>query len=212
MKARTARIGALLAVVAAASLVAAGTAGAGVRSGPKAGCVGAGKQATAAVGSVGRAGWRAVRTLASAGRSPSVQLVSGYSVLDQMTGGLQGTWTWTAEGDNAFFSSLRYDQATGVMTYRVPEVFVGTIAGRTGTLLIDGFVVQRFEPGTPLYDFSSFPSEQPGTTGDAAQWLSGWCVHRIMQGTGGLAGASGIIYFRDITYLYDANYWGIVRL
>jgi hypothetical protein len=79
-------------------------------------------------------------------------------------------------------------------------------------LTIDGSYVQVSKPGTPLYDFTTYPSPQPGTTGDPTQWLGGWCVHKITGGTGAFDGASGVILFRDVRFLTDANYWGIVRL
>jgi hypothetical protein len=203
MKRRIAGLGGLIAVIVAASLIVAAQAGAGRSANVlPAGCKGPAKS-------------KAVRTPASNQKSASIHLVSGYSALDAMEGSLVGTWTWTGPngGFDAFFASLKYSEATGIMTYRVPEVFEGTIKGKgPGRLYIDGFFVQRFKPGTKLYDFSTFPSEQPGTTGDPARWLGGSCVHRITGGDSGFQGASGVVYFKDITFLYDASYWGIIWL
>jgi hypothetical protein len=210
------RFAALVGVAALAAtavlVVGAPAGGAAGRTAPAPGCTGA-SDWSERVTSAGRAGAGGATTRTLSGKASSdVHLVSGYSVLDQMTGDLVGTWTWTEAGWDSFFATLRYDQAAGLMTFRVPEIFVGTVAGRSGTLSFDGFFVQRFKPGTPLYDFSGWPNDQPGTTGDPAQWLSGWCLHRITDATGGLEGASGLLYFRDITVLYDANYWGVIRL
>jgi hypothetical protein len=154
------------------------------------------------------------RSPQATGAPESVHYVSGYSIRERIRGSLEGTWKWSGPNDgfDAFLRNLRYTPATGVMRFRVPELFKGSIAGvGRGTLTIVGANVQMFKPGTPLYDFSN-PSSQPGTTGDPRQWLAGWCVHTITGGTGAFKGASGVINFRDIRYLTDANYWGIVRL
>lgn len=151
----------------------------------------------------------------SADASAAVHYVSAYVIRGKVSGSLKGTLKWTGpnEGFDAFLKSLKYNPATGVMSFRVAESFTGTLAGvGKGTLTMDSTTVAAFKPGTPLYDFSTYPSSQPGTTGDPKQWLGGWGVHRITAGTGAFKGASGSINHRDIRVLTDANLWGIVRL
>jgi hypothetical protein len=126
-----------------------------------------------------------------------------------MQGGLVGTWTTVVD-----WSSFQYKQASGLMKFQVSEEFTGTI-NKVGSgndkLLLRGYVVQRFKPGTPLG--SGDPTNPvPGTTDDSSMWIGGSCVHPITGGTGAFVGASGAIYFRDIHYFYDSNYWGIIRL
>jgi hypothetical protein len=145
----------------------------------------------------------------------AVHYVTAYTIRGKTRGSLVGTLKWTGPNDgfDAFLKSLDYDPATGVMRYRVPEVFSGRLAGvGRGTLRMEASSVQVFERGTRLYDFTTYPSPQPGTTGDPKQWLGGWGEHRITGGTGAFAGASGSINHRDIRVLTDANLWGIVRL
>jgi hypothetical protein len=177
---------------------------------------GAGTGGTALpIGCTGGPSAEMARTPASAAKSSSDHYVSGYSIRERMRGSLKGTWKWTGpnEGFDAFVGSMKYDPATGVMRFKVPEVFQGSLAGvGSGTLTIEGSFVQVAKPGTPLYDFTTYPSPQPGTTGDPKRWLGGWCVHKITGGTGAFEGASGVIQFRDLHFLTDANYWGIVRL
>ena len=131
-----------------------------------------------------------------------------------MTGSLHGTWDWTSpeEGWASFFATLRYDSATGIMTFRVPEQFVGSFNGRVGTLRAEGVSLQRFKPGTQLYDFARWPEDQPGTTGDPKQWLGGSAVSRIVSGTGELAGASGYIAFTNRVLLGATTYTGVIDL
>ena len=131
-----------------------------------------------------------------------------------MTGSLHGTWGWTSpeEGWASFFATLQYDPATGIMTFRVPEQFVGSFKGQVGTLRAEGVSVQRFKPGTQLYDFTRWPEDQPGTTGDPKQWLGGSGVSRITGGTGGLAGASGTIAFTNRVLLGATTYTGVIDL
>jgi hypothetical protein len=151
----------------------------------------------------------------SAEASMSVEYVSGYQIRGKTHGTLEGAWVWTGRngGLDAFLKTLEYDAANGVMRFRVPESIRGSIAGGgKGTLVMSASTVQMFKPGTPLYDFSTYPSAQPGTTGDPKQWLGGWGVHRITGGTGVFRRASGVINHRDIRVLTDANYWGMVRL
>jgi hypothetical protein len=202
MKRRIAGLVGMGAAVSAASLLVAVQAGAGTGgTALPIGCTGAAPEVT--------------RMPASTGQSSSVYYVSGNSSGERMRGDLKGTWKWTGPngGFDAFLRTMKYDPATGVMTFKVPELFRGSLAGvGTGTLTIDGSYVQVSKPGTPLYDFTTYPSPQPGTTGDPTQWLGGWCVHKITGGTGAFEGASGVILFRDVRFLTDANYWGIVRL
>jgi hypothetical protein len=202
MKRRIAGLGGLIAAIAAASLLVATQAGAGTSGGaPPIGCSGSVRS-------------KATRALSGA-QQAGVHYVAGYSKGERMRGSLKGTWKWTGPngGFDAFLGTMKYNQATGVMRFKVPEIFQGTIAGvGKGTLTIEGAVVQVFKPGTPRYDFTTYPSPQPGTTGDPKQWLAGWCVHPITGGTGAFEGASGVIQFRDIRFLTDANYWGIIRL
>ena len=131
-----------------------------------------------------------------------------------MTGSLHGTWDWTSpeEGWASFFATLDYDPATGIMTFQVPEKFVGSFKGRVGTLTAEGASVQYFKPGTRLYDFTRWPEDQPGTTGDPKQWLGGSGVSRITGGTGGLAGASGYIAFTNRVLLGATTYTGVIDL
>ena len=133
-----------------------------------------------------------------------------------MTGSLHGTWGWSSpeEGWASFFSTLRYDPATGIMTFEIPEMFVGTFKGREGTFRSAGVSFQRFKPGTELYDFSRWPEDQPGTTGDPKQWLGGWGVSRIVagSGTGGLAGVTGYLVFTNRVVLGTTTYTGVLDL
>jgi hypothetical protein len=161
------------------------------------------------------AGAQATGTRQSTAAATDVHYVTAYSIHGKVRGVLKGTMKWVGPNDgfDAFLAGLEYNQATGVMRYRVPEVFRGRIAGvGKGTLTMDATSVQMFKPGTRLYDFSTYPSPQPGTTGDPRQWLGGWGEHRITGGTGTLAGASGVVHHRDIRVLTDANLWGIVRI
>jgi hypothetical protein len=202
MKRRIARFGSLIAVIAAASLVVATQAGAETSGN------------TPVIGCTGSAPAQTTRALSGA-QQAGVHYVAGYSKGERMRGSLKGTWKWTGPngGFDAFLGTMKYNQATGVMRFKVPEVFTGSLAGvGKGTLTVDGAFVQVAKPGTPLYDFTTYPSPQPGTTGDPKQWLGGWCVHKITGGTGAFEGASGVIQFRDIRFLTDANYWGIIRL
>lgn len=195
MKRRIAGKASVIAVVVASSLLVVAQAGAAQRVSPPS-C----KPSTAS---------RATRALTSTQTSASIQFVRGYSVLDQMQGSLVGTWTTVVD-----WSSFQYHQASGVMTFQVSEEFTGTV-NKVGSgndkLFFKGYVVQRFKPGTPLG--SGDPTNpQPGTTDDASMWIGGSCLHPITGGTGAFQGASGVIYFRDIHYFYDSNYWGIIRL
>jgi hypothetical protein len=151
----------------------------------------------------------ATRALASSQRLPSIQLVAGYSLLDQMQGSLVGTWTTEVD-----WSSFQYNQASGVMRFDVSEEFTGTVNGigsGNDTLFFKGYVVQRFKPGTAL-GAGDPANPVPGTTDDAGMWIGGSCLHPVTGGTGAFQGASGVIYFRDIHYFYDSNYWGLIRL
>jgi hypothetical protein len=151
----------------------------------------------------------------SAGVSAAVHYVSAYVMQGKVSGGLKGSVKWTGPNDgfDAFLKGLKYNAATGVMNYRVTERFTGALTGvGKGTLTMDVTTVAAFKPGTPLYDFSTYPSAQPGTTGDPKQWLGGWGVHKIIGGTGAFKGASGSLNHRDIRVLMDANLWGIFRI
>jgi hypothetical protein len=151
----------------------------------------------------------------SAAASTAVHYVSAYVIHGKVRGGLKGSLKWTGPNDgfDAFLKNLKYDPASGVMSYRVTERFAGNLAGvGKGTLTMDATTVAAFKPGTPLYDFSTYPSSQPGTTGDPKQWLGGWGEHRITRGTGVFKRASGTLEHRDIRVLTDANLWGLVRL
>ncbi|HJU48377.1 MAG TPA: hypothetical protein VJ689_09600 [Gaiellaceae bacterium] len=195
MKRRIAMTSGVIAVVVAASVLVAAEAGAAQRV-SQAGC----KPSVAKP---------ATRALASSQRLPSIQLVAGYSVLDQMQGSLVGTWTTEVD-----WSSFQYNQASGVMKFEVSEAFTGTvnrIGSGSDTLFFKGYVVQRFKPGTPLGPGDP-TNPAPGTTDDAGMWIGGSCLHPITGGTGAFQGATGAIYFRDIHYFYDSNYWGIIRL
>jgi hypothetical protein len=175
----------------------------------------AGAGTPASVPSTGHTGAAMTGPLHSTGSSTSVHYVSGYAIHGNMRGSLKGALAWTGpnRGFDAFLASMKYNQANGVMTFRVPASFKGSIAGvGKGTLTVVGASVQVVKPGTPLYDFSTFPSNQPGTTGDPKLWLAGWTVNTITSGTGAFKGASGTIYLRDIRALTDASYWGVVRL
>jgi hypothetical protein len=133
-----------------------------------------------------------------------------------MTGSLHGTWGWTSpeEGWASFFATLQYDPATGIMTFRIPEMFVGRFKGREGSFRSEGVSFQRFKPGTELYDFTRWPEDQPGTTGDPKQWLGGWGVSRIVEGsgTGGLQGVSGYLAFTNRVLLGTTTYTGVIDL
>ena len=129
-----------------------------------------------------------------------------------ITGDLRGTWAWTDDGFGLFLSSLEYDQKHGIMRFEVTEVFDGTIAGRTGKLYTRAKGIQRFKPGTPLYDFSTFPSDQDGTTGDPDQWLGGSGRSTIVSGTDELAGTTGTIRWHSVEVLALATYKGKVKL
>jgi hypothetical protein len=168
--------------------------------------------AAAALVAAVQAGARAEQ---ATGAPPAAQYVSAYVIRGKMSGSLKGSLKWTGPnaGFDAFLKGLEYNPTTGIMSYRVPERFAGTLAGvGKGTLTMDATTIAAFKPGTTLYDFSTYPSPQPGTTGDPKQWLGGWGVHRITGGTGVFKGASGSINHRDIRVLTDANLWGIVRL
>lgn len=130
----------------------------------------------------------------------------------KITGGLDGTWAWDDGGFEAFLSSMKYNQATGVMTFVVPEVFHGTVGGRTGVLHAVGRGKQRVKPGTPLYDFSRWPEEQSGTTGDPELWLGGSGRSTIISGKAGLLGATGVIRFKSLEPLGRSSYKGTVTL
>jgi len=131
---------------------------------------------------------------------------------DKITGDLQGTWAWSDDGFGIFLESMKYDQERGILRFRFKEVFVGTIAGRTGTFTTRSKGIQRVKPGTPLYDFSTFPSVQQGTTGDPAQWLGGSGRAKIVDGTGELAGVSGTLRWHSLEFLGRARYEGKVKL
>jgi hypothetical protein len=147
--------------------------------------------------------------------STAVHYASAYVKHGRVSGNLKGSLKWMGPNDgfDAFLKSLKYNPATGVMSYRVTERFAGRLAGvGKGTLTMDATTVAAFKPGTALYDFSTYPSSQPGTTGDPKQWLGGWGEHRIINGTGAFRGASGSLNHRDIRVLVDANLWGLVRI
>jgi len=133
-----------------------------------------------------------------------------------MTGSLHGTWDWTSpeEGWASFFATLQYDPATGIMTFRIPEMFVGTFKGVEGSFRSEGVSFQRFKPGTELYDFMRWPDPQPGTTGDPKQWLGGWGVSRIVEGsgTGVFDGASGSLAFTNRVLLGATTYTGVIDI
>jgi hypothetical protein len=137
--------------------------------------------------------------------------VSGTKTGEQIVGGLVGTITDTPDSFATFLATRKLTPG-GVLTFRMPVVFEGTINGRTGTLRMDVLAVHRFRPGTRHYDFESPEAYQPGTTGDPAAWLGGSSLLRIRSGTGDLAGASGLLYFRDTVFLSEQEYWGIVLL
>ena len=129
-----------------------------------------------------------------------------------ITGDLQGTWEWAPDGFDTFLRTLKYDQKRGVLTFEVNEVFTGTIAGRTGQFVTRSKGIQRVLPGTPLYDFSTFPSDQPGTTGDPTRWLAGSGKAKIISATGQLAGIEGKLRFVSVEFLGRSTYRGKIEL
>jgi hypothetical protein len=194
MKRRMAGLGGVIAAIVAASLLVATQATAGTSQGsPLIGCTTKAK---------------ASRTLAST--RGGIQFVKGhFPVGDTIEGSLSGTWIVT--GFDA--ASFQYDQTTGVMKFQVTEQFTGTVNGVGGpgdTLYFKGYVVQRFQPGTPLG--TGVPGGSTGTTDDSSTWVGGSCLHPVTGGEGAFAGASGIVYFRDEAYFGASNYWGLIRL
>jgi hypothetical protein len=131
---------------------------------------------------------------------------------DTISGDLQGTWKWTDDAFGIFLSTLRYDQKRGILKFQFTQVFDGTIAGRKVKFYTRDKSTQRVKPGTPLYDFSTFPSDQPGTTGDPAQWLGGSGTSKIVPGQDGLEGVSGKLRWHSIEFLGRASYQGKVKL
>jgi hypothetical protein len=190
------RIAGLIAVIAVTSLLVAAQASAGTSGGsPVIGCTTKAK---------------VTRTLASA--RGGIQFVKGhFPAGDQIQGSLVGTWIVT----EFIGSSFQYDPTTGVMKFQVTELFTGKVNGVGGgpddKLYFKGYVVQRFQPETPLGSFDPL-NPIPGSTDDASTWVSGSCLHPVTAGEGAFAGASGIIYFRDEAYFGASNYWGIIRL
>lgn len=156
----------------------------------------------------------ALALVVAAPASAATYPVSGDCCADgfTMTGSLEGFWGWTSgeEGWAMFFATLQYDETSGVMTFQVPETFVGTFGGMPATLYGVGSSFQKFEPGTKLYDFSRWPDDQPGTTGDPSRWLGGHGTHRIDGGTGAFEGASGHIRFRNLEPLGATVYSGVI--
>ena len=154
--------------------------------------------------------------VAAAPASAAEHRIHGACCADgsSMTGSLHGTWGWTSpeEGWASFFATLEYDPVTGIMTFRVPELFVGSFKGREGTFRAEGVSVQRFKPGTELYDFTRWPDPQPGTTGDPKQWLGGSGVSRIIGGDGGFSGVSGYVVFTNRVLLGATTYTGVIDL
>ncbi|MGZ8741273.1 MAG: hypothetical protein ACXWZ8_11825 [Gaiellaceae bacterium] len=196
MKRRIPGLGGVITVIVAASLLVATQASAGTSGGlPAIGCTAVSKA-------------KATRTLASA--RGGIQFVKGhFPAGETIEGSLSGTWIVTGFDD----ASFRYDQKTGVMKFQVTELFTGSINGVGGApgdkLYFKGYVVQRFQPGTPLGTGVGDPT---GTTDDASTWVGGSCLHPVTGGEGAFAGASGIIYFRDEAYFGASNYLGIIRL
>jgi hypothetical protein len=196
MKRRIAGLGVLIVAVAAASLLVAAQASAGK------------PRAASAVGCTGVAKAKAARTLASA--RGGIQLVKGhFPAGDQIQGSLTGTWIVTGFD----FETFRYNQASGVMKFQVTEQFTGTVNGVGGapgdTLYFKGYVVQRFQPGTPLG--TGVPGGSTGTTDDPSTWVGGSCLHPVTGGDGAFEGASGLVYMLDEAPGVS-NYWGIIRL
>jgi hypothetical protein len=196
MKRRTAGLGGLIVLIAAASLLVVPQAGAGKPRGASAiGCTSAGKA-------------NVTRTPASARRG--IQSVRGhFPAGETIQGSLTGTWIVTGLD----FETFRYDQATGVMRFQVTEEFTGTVNGVGGApgdkLYFKGYVIQRFKPGTPLG--TGVPGGSTGTTDDASTWRGGSCLHPVTGGDGAFAGASGLVYMLDEAPGVS-NYWGVVRL
>jgi len=131
---------------------------------------------------------------------------------DTISGDLQGTWKWTDDAFGIFLSTLKYDQKRGILEFEFTQVFDGTIAGRKVRFYTRDKSTQRVKPGTPLYDFSTFPSDQPGTTGDPAQWVGGSGTSKIVPGPDGLEGVSGKLRWHSIEFLGLASYKGKVTL
>ena len=155
--------------------------------------------------------------VAAAPASAAEHRIHGACCADgsSMTGSLHGTWGWTSpeEGWASFFATLEYDPATGIMTFRVPEQFVGQLQGtesaRSGRKACPSSASSRERE---LYDFTRWPDDQPGTTGDPKQWLGGSGVSRIIGGTGGFAGASGYVAFTNRVLLGATTYTGVIDL
>jgi len=131
---------------------------------------------------------------------------------DTISGDLQGTLKWTDDGFGIFLSTLTYDQERGILKFEFTQVFDGTIGGRKVKFYTRDKSTQRVKPGTPLYDFSTFPSDQPGTTGDPARWLGGSGTSEITPGEDGLIGISGKLRWRSIEFLGRSSYKGKVKL
>jgi hypothetical protein len=186
MKGRITALAGAIAVVAAASLLVAGTASAGSAAAPTIGCSAPAKK-------------QATRTLAST----VTHFVRGFSPAtdtDNMQGSLVGTYSYA----EAIFdpSSYSYDQRSGVMKFKLTnEKFTGTVNGVEGTLTLTGTIVQWFKSGTSEADAW-------GGTG----WKAGGCYHEIVSGGGGLASATGFLIFKDRSFGGDADYWGVIRL
>jgi hypothetical protein len=131
---------------------------------------------------------------------------------NDITGDLQGTLKWTDDGFGILLSTLKYDQKRGILKFEFTQVFDGTIDGRKVKFYTRDKSTQRVIPGTPLYDFSTFPSDQPGTTGDRDRWLGGSGTSRIVPGPDGLKGVSGKLRWHSIAFLGRASYKGKVKL
>jgi hypothetical protein len=188
MKRRIAGLAGVTAVVAAASLLVAGTTSAGSAAWPTIGCSAPAKKPAA-------------RT--SAGTA--THFVRGFSPVtttgtDNMQGSLVGTYSYA----DAVFdpSSYSYDPLSGMMKFKLTnERFTGTVNGVAGTLTLTGTIVQWFKPGT---------SEADAFEGTG--WKSGGCYHEIVSGEDGLASATGFLIFKDRSFGGDADYWGVIRL
>jgi hypothetical protein len=114
---------------------------------------------------------------ASATQVSGVQEPTGVEGVSTMTGDLVGTWYETTPLDE-FLAALRV-QPSGTIQFTGTELFVGCLGAVCGTL--------SFE----------YHAELKLVTPDYVQLIFGRCQHKVTGGTGGFAGASGVLTFRD---------------
>jgi hypothetical protein len=129
---------------------------------------------------------------AGADQVSGVQEPTAIQGVSTMTGDLTGTWYDTTPLDE-FLAGLRA-HPSGTVQFTGTELFVGCWSAVCGTL--------SFE----------YHAELKLVAPDYVQLILGRCTHKVTGGTGGFAGATGVLTFRDDPETGCSSYKGHISL